>query len=97
MEKLGSPLLLKEMKELGSPEYSLIRIMDKDGKQYGVIGDEEYGDREKANRLVGTQGLVLVKSLLEQLQEKDQACWPIGFRMLADRLAYVAGQKEEGR
>jgi len=80
--------LLAEMEKLGRPDNQLIEC---------VGGKEEYGDREKPDRLVGTKGLALVKKVLEQLQEEDRACWPLGIRMLADRLAEVAGQKEEER
>lgn len=88
--------LLAEVEMLGLPDRSLIDLIKSQGKEEG---EDEYGDREKANRLVGTKGLALVKSLLERLQEQeeDRACWPLGIRMLADRLAEVAGQKEEGR
>lgn len=85
--------LLAEMEKLGTPDKSLIDLIRSQGKE---SGEDEYGDREKASRLTGA-GFKLVKSLLEYLQGKDQACWPLGIRMLADRLAGIAGQKEEGR
>ena len=80
--------LLTEMEELGRPDTHLIER---------VGGEGEYGAREKPNRLVNTEGFRLVKALLERLQDEDRAHWPLGIRMLADRLAEVAGQKEEER
>jgi hypothetical protein len=87
--------LLAEMKELGTPDKSLIDLIRSQGKE---SDEDEYGDREKASRLTGT-GFRLVKDLLKQLQEQegDRNNWPLGIRMLADRLADIATQKEEGQ
>ena len=85
--------LLTEMEKLGTPDKSLIDLIRSQGKE---SDEDEYGDREKASRLTGA-GFALVKDLLKQLQEEDRACWLLGIRMLADQLAEVAGQKEEGR
>ena len=87
--------LLVEMEELGTPDNSLIDLIRSQGKE---SDEDEYGDREKASRLTGT-GFKLVKDLLKQLQEQegDRDDRSLGIRMLADRLADVAGQKEGGR
>lgn len=88
--------LLEEMEKLGTPDESLIELIRSQGKKEG--DEDEYGDREKSNRLTG-EGFALVKELLEWLQqrEEDRAYWPLGIRMLADRLADIAGQREGGR
>jgi len=87
--------LLAEMEELGTPDKSLIDLIRSQGKR---SNEDEYGDREKASRLTGT-GFKLVKDLLKQLQQQERGRddRSLGIRMLADRLAEVAGQKEEGR
>ncbi len=82
------PELLKDIDKLGTPDDQLVER---------IGGKEEYGEWDKSNRLAGTDGFTLIKSLLVQLQECDRACWSLGVQMLADRLADVAGQKEEGR
>jgi hypothetical protein len=80
--------LLKEMEALGEPDEPLIEC---------IGGKKEYGDRGIANPLTKEEGFGLVKKLLEQLQEKNEAHRPLGVRMLADRLAEAAGVKEGER
>ena len=80
--------LLEKMETVGEPDDLLVEH---------IGGEQEYGDREIANPLTKEQGFKLVKRMMKQLQEKDEAHWPLGIRMLADRLAEVAGEKEEGR
>jgi CRISPR-associated protein Csx10 len=57
---------------------------------------EDIGDRGIANPLTGKKCFDLVRDILRLLQEEDEIRWPLGIRMLADRLAEAAGE-EEGR
>ncbi len=80
--------LLRKMETLGKPDETLVKC---------IGGEKEYGDRKIANPLTEEKGFRLVKKLLKQLQEKDESHRPLGVRILADQLAEVAGEKEEGR
>jgi len=80
--------LLDAMETLGEPDELLI------GR---IGGKEERGDREIAKPLAKEEGFKLVKKLLKRLQEENEAHWPLGIRMLADRLAKAAGKKEVGQ
>jgi CRISPR-associated protein Csx10 len=79
--------LLMQMQGLGQPDALLVER---------VGGKQEYGDRQKNSRLTEA-GLAPIQDLLKQLQGHKRANWPLGIRMLADRLAEAAGQKEAGR
>lgn len=83
--------LLDAMETLGEPDELLI------GR---IGGKEERGGREIANPLTEDEGFKLVKKLLKRLQEEqeeNEVHWPLGIRMLADRLAKAAGEKEAGQ
>ena len=83
-EDIGT--MLEKMETLGEPDELLVKRLG---------GEGERGDREIANPLTHEPGFGLVKKILDELQEKDEAHWSLGIRMLADRLAEVAGEEEE--
>ena len=85
-ESIGE--LLEAIETLGEPDELLIERLG---------GAEERGDREIANPLTEEKGFTLVKKLLKQLQDKDEAHRPLGVRMLADRLVKAAGKEEVGQ
>jgi CRISPR-associated protein Csx10 len=76
-----------------------------------AIGEGEYGDRAKPNRLIEErprlqpgdlaskerekEGLGLIYTLLGQLEAEGSANWPTGITMLADRVAGVVVGKGE--
>ncbi len=80
--------LLEKMSAVGEPDAQLIERLG---------GAEERGDREIANRLTDKDGFTEVEKLLRRLEEKEEAHWPLGVRMLADRLAEAAEREEGGR
>lgn len=81
---LSPKKLAGEITELGEPSKSLFQW----------IGEQEYGDRHKANRLQShNKGIELIQNLLLQLEDIDGS-HPVGIEMLADRVA-VAAKKEE--
>jgi len=80
--------LLRKMEALGEPDELLVER---------IGGAEERGDREIANPLTDEKCFKLVKKLLKRLQEENKAHWPLGVRMLADRLAEAAGEREGER
>ena len=80
--------LVEKMSAVGEPDAQLIELLG---------GAEERGDREIANRLTDKDGFTEVEKLLRRLEEKEEAHWPLGVRMLANRLAEVADREEGGR
>ena len=83
---MALPELKQEMAALGAPDALLI-------DQVG--GKDEFGARDKANRLAGTPGFEMVLDLLDKLAKMDDSNPPQGVKMLAERLALAAEQKEE--
>jgi CRISPR-associated protein Csx10 len=79
--------LLDEIDRLGQPGETLIEH---------IGGSKEYGARDKKNRLT-EDGLAPIKRLLRELEDHDAARRALGVHMIANRLAGVAGGKEEGR
>lgn len=96
----AAPADLKaQLAGLGEPDEALVK----------AIGDTEYGDRDKDNRLVkkreclqdggvnpqerAKEGLGLIYLLLERLEAEDRAHWQTGIVMLADWLAGVVTQE----
>ena len=80
--------LLGKMGALGEPDELLIEC---------IGGAEERGDRGIANPLTDEDGFKLIRKLLQKLRDKDEAHRPLGVRILADRLAEAASEKEGGR
>jgi len=61
-------------------------------------GKQEYGKRHtlkpEADKLANHPGVKLVEQLLTELETFDEAFWPLGIQMLADRIAATAGKEE---
>lgn len=99
--------LKAQLEGLGEPDADLVQAINKGGAREA----SEYGERQKPNRLIQKrerlqqnklesaerqkEGLGLIYNLLETLETKDKAYWPVGIVMLADRLAGVATGKGE--
>jgi len=61
-------------------------------------GEQEYGKRHtlkpEVDKLANHPGVKLVGQLLMELEAFDEAFWPLGIQMLADRMAAAAGKEE---
>ncbi|MDY6876468.1 MAG: RAMP superfamily CRISPR-associated protein [Chloroflexota bacterium] len=81
-------VLLGKMDALGEPDELLIER---------IGGVEEHGDREIANPLADEKCFGLIKKMVNRLQEKNATHRPLGVRILADRLAEAASERERER
>lgn len=106
------PAKLKtKLKTLGVPDDDLKQAINQGQESRSCTGKDEYGDRDKPNRLIKKlerlepgeleaeerqkEGLGLLYALLEKLAGYDPTHRPTGIEMLADWLAGLAEKGEE--
>jgi CRISPR-associated protein Csx10 len=97
-----SPATLKEqLLKLGEPSVCLLKGIKREEKSQSCTEQDEYGEREKRNRLIQKrehlsdpekreqEALGILYMILERLEAESSTNWPMGIVMLADRLASV--------
>jgi CRISPR-associated protein Csx10 len=84
--------LIAQLDKFGAPD----PLSPDDPVIEAVGGKDEYGSRSKDNffQKEGKAGMDVVRQALVELAKEEPACWILGVRLLAERIATAAQDKE---